>query len=397
MPAFGRPMLEQWSLDPAITYLNHGTVGAPPRRVLAHQAALRQEMELQPSRFVLRELATRLAGSPGAPWREQPRLREAIAGVAPFLGVKAADLVFVPNVTAGLNAVLQALPLADGDEVVMTDLAYGAIAMAADFAARRRGAKVTTVATPFPLRRAEQVTEAVLAAITPRTRLLVVDHVAAGTALVLPVAEIAAECHRRGVDVLVDGAHAPGSIALDIASLGVDWYAANLHKWAHAPRSCGILWAAPDRQAGLHPPVISWGHGLSFIEEFEMTATGDPTAYLAAPEGIALLEEWGFAGVLAYIHELAWEGALWLTGYWGTELTTPRAMAGAMVTVALPERAGSSAEDAAALRLALLVEDGIEVQLHERRGRLWARVSAQVYNDMADMERLAQAVLRRLP
>ena len=138
---------------------------------------------------------------------------------------------------------------------------------------------------PYPLRDPQAAVDAVAAALSARTKLVVIDHITARTALLLPVARIAAACHARGVPVLVDGAHAPGAIALDIPSLGVDWYVANLHKWAHAPRPCGVLWAAPERQATLHPPVMSWGHGRGFHAEFEHVATNDPTSYLAAPEG----------------------------------------------------------------------------------------------------------------
>ena len=392
MATFGHAMLEQWLLDPEYTYLNHGTVGAPPRRVLEKQQALRYEIERQPARFMLRELA----GHQSAPWRAESRIREAAGCVAGFLGSRSEDLVFVPNVTTGLNAVLRSIPLAPGDEVVMTDLAYGAIALAAGFATRERGAALRTFEMPCPVLDPGAIVEAFVSALTPRTRLAVVDHITALTALVLPVTAIAAECHARGVPVLVDGAHVPGSLALDIPSVGADWYVANLHKWAHAPRACGILWAAPDRQRDLHHPVVSWGFGQGFREEFEWNGTSDPTSCLAAPEGIALLREWGFDAVLDYIHGLAWEAARVLTDCWKTTLETPRAMIGAMVTVPLPEAAGATDGDAARLRLALLVEDRIEVQLHAWRGRLWVRVSAQVYNDRSDIVHLAEAVLRRL-
>jgi isopenicillin-N epimerase len=393
MPVFGHAMREHWMLDPDCTYLNHGTVGAPPRRVLQRQQALRDEMERQPSRFVLRELT----GASPAPWRGESRLREAARPVADFVGARVEDLVFVPNVTTGLNAVLRSIPLSPGDEVVIPDLAYGAIALAAGVAARVSGAGLKTIEMPHPVRDSRQLVDAVVAALTPRTRLAVIDHITAQSALVMPVAEIARACHARGVPVLVDGAHAPGSLALDIPSLGVEWYAANLHKWAHAPRACGILWAAPARQAELHAPVVSWGLNHGFHEEFEWTATGDPTSYLAAPEGIAILREWDFATVLGYMHGLAWEAATLLTSRWGTRLETPREMVGAMVTVPLPEAAGATNDDATRLRLALLVDDRVEVQLHAWRGRLWVRVSAQVYNELSDVERLAEAVLRQIP
>jgi isopenicillin-N epimerase len=388
---FGRSMLEHWLLDPGCIYLNHGTVGAPPRRVLAAQQALRDEMERQPSRFLLRELHLEQP----APWRAQSRLREALERVAPFVGARADDLAFVTNVTTGVTAVLRSVPLGPGDEVVITDLAYGGVALAAKAATHDRGATLRIAETPFPLCAAQQVVDAIAGALNPRTRLVVVDHVTAQTALVLPVAAVVAACHERDIPVVVDGAHAPGSIAVDIPSLGADWYAANLHKWAHAPRPCGILWARPDRQAPLHHPVASWGYGHGFHQEFDHVATNDPTSYLAAPEGIALLREWQFESVLAYIHQLAWDAGQMLATCWDTALDAPRAMIGAMVTVPLPEAAGSTPADATKLRLQLLVEDRIEVPVHAWRGRLWTRVSAQVYNERSDVERLAEAVKRR--
>jgi isopenicillin-N epimerase len=391
MPTFGRSMLQHWLLDPDITYLNHGTVGAPPRRVLEKQQALRDEMERQPSRFVLRELN---AHQP-MPWRRESRLREAIGQVAPFVGSRPEDLVFVPNVTTGLNAVLRSVPLGPGDEMVMSDLAYGAVTLAARAVTQDRGATLRTIEMPYPLRNSGDVVDAIVQAITPRTRLVVVDHITAQTALVLPVAAIAAECHARGVAVLVDGAHAPGSIAVDIQALGADWYSANLHKWAHAPRSCGILWAKPEHQPMLRHPVVSWGSGGGFHEEFENHATSDATSWLAAPEGIAILREWDFDAVLAYMHGLALDAGVALADCWGTTFDTPHDMIGAMVTVPLPEEAGATADDATSLRLALLVEDRIEAPIHAWRGRLWTRVSAQVYNDQSDVMRLADAVQRR--
>jgi len=391
MPTFGHSMREHWLLDRDVVYLNHGTVGAPPRRVLARQQALRDEMERQPSRFVLRELN---AEQP-MPWRVESRLREAIGRVAPFLGARPDDLVFVPNVTTGLNAVLRSVPLGPGDEVVIADLAYGAVTIAARLVTRERGATLRIVEMPYPLRESGAIVDAFVSALTPRTKLVVADHITAQTALVLPIAAIAAACHARGVPLLVDGAHAPGSIAVDIPAIGADWYSANLHKWAHAPRSCGILWAKPEHQATLHHPIISWGSGHGFHAEFEHQATCDPTSYLAAPEGIELLREWGFGAVLAYMHGLAREAAGILTDRWGTTLDVPDDTIGAMVTVPLPEAAGTTTDEATRLRLALLVEDKIEVQLHAWRGRLWTRVSAQVYNDRSDLVRLAEAVERR--
>lgn len=391
---FGRPLLCEFPLDPAVTYLNHGTVGVTPNRVLAAQQAIRDAIERQPSRFLLREL-TAPATSVGQPRSETPRLRLAADAVAAFLGAHGEDLVFVDNITTGANAVLRSFPLAPGDEILVTDLGYGGITKAAQFAAREKGAAVTTVTMPWPPTPASYA-EAIVGAVGPRTRLAIVDHVSAESALVLPLADIAARLRAKGVAVMADGAHAPGAIPLRIEDLGVDWYVANLHKWMWVPRSSGILWAARERQAGLHPAVISWGIDDDFTTSFDLPGTRDPSPHLAAPAAITLFREWGVDAIQRYNHDLAWQAARYVSDAWDTTWDTPESMVGTMATVTLPESLGRTRDDAAHLRDALLFEDGIEIPVHAYRDRLRARISAQVYVDMDDIDRLATAVVRRL-
>jgi isopenicillin-N epimerase len=248
---------------------------------------------------------------------------------------------------------------------------------------------------PYPFT-AQGLIDAWAAAPGPRTRLAVVDHIAAETAIVQPLAEIAAALKRQGVAVLADGAHAPAQLPLDIEALGVDWYTGNLHKWAWTPRSSGILWATRERQAALHPAVISWGLDEGFTKEFDLVGTRDPSAHLAAPAALALFRAWGLEEIRRYNHELAWNAARRLAERWGTDFQTPEALVGSMVMVALPARAGTTRDEALAMRDSLLFDDGIEVQVHAFRGQVCARISAQIYNDMSDVDRLADAVLRRL-
>jgi isopenicillin-N epimerase len=395
MPSFGRDLLSEFPLDPSITYLNHGTVGVTPRRVLAAQQAIRDEIERQPSRFLLREL-TAPATSVGMPRAERPRLRLAADTVAAFLGAAGDDLVFVDNITTGANAVLRSFPLAAGDEILVTDLGYGGITKAAQFAAREKEATVRTVTMPWPPTPATYA-DAIVEAAGPRTRLAIVDHITAESALVLPLAEIAARLRAKGVAVLGDGAHAPGAIAFSIADLGVDWYVANLHKWMWVPRSSGILWATHERQASLQPAVISWGLDEDFATTFDLPGTRDPSSHLAAPAAIDLFHEWGLDAVRGYMHDLAWQAARHVSQRWDTPFETPESMIGAMATVTLPAALGSTREAAQRLRDALLFEDDIEVPVHAYRDRLRARISAQVYNDMQDIDRFADAVLDRVP
>jgi isopenicillin-N epimerase len=389
---FGKPMLAEWSFDPGITYLNHGTVGVTPRRIMAVQQAIRDEMERHPARFILRELTKTEFGRPLS---DRPRLRVAADEVAAFLGAGGDDLVFVDNITAGANAVLRSFPLQRGDEILVSDLVYGGVLRAALFAARERGATVRTVDMPYPFR-ADRLADAYANAVGPNTRLAIVEHITAQSALIFPLRDTAARLRSQGVAVLADAAHAPGQIPVDVASLGVDWYVANLHKWAWTPRSSGILWAAPERQAHLRPTVISWGLDKGFKAEFDMLGTRDPSAHLSAPAAIALLREWGFDDIRAYNHTLAWTGAHRLAERWQTDFDVPEGMIASMATVPLPEAAGSSPAEAQTLRDALFFEDDIEVQMHAYRGRVWARISAQIYNDINDIDRLGDAVARRI-
>ena len=413
-PVFGHAMLEHFPLEPGVVYLNHGTVGVTPRVVMRARAAILDEIERQPARYMIRELmrpGTLMAQSPSArtpepvlapvrvlvpelPVLPLPRLRAAAERVAAFLGASGEGLVFVDNASSGVNAVLRSIDWQPGDEILIPDHAYGGVARAAAFIAGQRGASVTSVAWPFPAHDSTAYVEALARAITPRTRLALLDHVSSETALVLPLAEMAAACRARGVAVLVDGAHAPGAIDVNLESLGVDWYAANLHKWCFAPRGCGVLWAAPERRAGLHPAVVSWGlENHDWLQEFDWTGTRDPSPWLAAPAGLDFMRDvLGVDAMREYNHRLAWQSAQRLAQRWGRPWTTPESMVGCMVTVPLPERCGhADAATAQRRRDELLFAHGIEVPVIARSGALWVRLSFQVYNDASDVDRLIQA------
>jgi isopenicillin-N epimerase len=385
-------MRSEWLLDPGVTYLNHGTVGATPRRVLAHQLAITDEIERHPARFMLRELAD-THGTATTP----PRLRVAAAVVAEFVGVAAEDLVFVDNITTGANAVLRSFPFTAGDEIAVTNLGYGGVTNTARYVARTTGATLRTIELPQPGASADEFVEAIATGLGAHTRLLIVDHITAATALVLPLARIAALCHDRGVLVFADGAHVPGNIPVDISSLGVDWYSANLHKWAWTPRSCGLLWAAKQHQGYLHPTAISWGLDNGITAEFDLLGTRDPSAALTAPFSIELLDEFGgddgVHAIYRYNHELAWWAGQYLADSWGTRFATPEAMIGSMVNVRLPARLGTTDDDAGRLR-AQLDDADIEVPVFAGTDQLTLRVCAQIYCDRADIEHLGDVVAK---
>jgi isopenicillin-N epimerase len=369
-----------------------------PRAVLAAHTAIRDQIESNPSLNLLREVVPMLGGEER---HGRLSLRAAVEPVARFVGARPDDLVFVDNDTTGINAVLQSFDLRAGDDVLAMDTTYGGVRQAVRHICRRTGASMVAAEHPCPIREPGDVLAALSRAITPRTRLALLDHIVSETGVVLPLREMIALVRERapGVKVLVDGAHVPGQLALDIPALGADWYAGNLHKWAFAPRSCGILWAAPDAQAGLHPTVVSWNFEQGFTHEFDWTGTRDPSSFLAAPIGIAFLEQLDFAAARAYNHDLLWRGVALLRDRLArhaagepVQVVAPETMSGSMTAIRLPPVFGGTTEAAHRLRDRLLFEHRIEVQVIGWRDRLWMRISTQVYNELEDFELLASAL-----
>jgi isopenicillin-N epimerase len=394
-----------WGLDPAITFLNHGSFGACPRAVLDVQGAWRDQLEAEPVRFLGRELKGRLA-----------TVREALGG---FVGADPDDLALITNATGGVNAVLRSIRFQPGDEIVSTDHEYNAVLNVLRFVAARDGARVRVVRLPFPAISPDDVVERILAAVTSRTRLAVISHVTSPTALILPIERIAPKLAERGIDTLVDGAHAPGMLALDLDALGAAYYTGNLHKWVCAPKGAAFLHVRRDRQAGVRPGTIS--HGLNaptidqsrFRLEFDWQGTLDPTAWLAVPAALDFvggLVEGGWPAVMARNHELAVYGRDALTGVLGGgHLGSPTPMIGAMAALPMPingplggvEAGGSSPLDSDPLQLVLYERFGIEVPigawpvpaaLPATPPIRFIRVSAAIHNDAADVDRLAAAL-----
>ena len=390
--SFGGHLRSEWMIDPTVTYLNHGTVGAPPRTILAAQRALQDQIESQPAAFLLRELADE-----GATGKTNVRMRTAMSPVASYLGVHEPDTAFVDNTTTGANAVLRSFPFQSGDEIMVTNLGYGGITNVAAYVARVNGILMRTIVLPGPGASPSTFVDAIASALTVRTRFIIVDHITASTALVLPLAEIAAVCHANGTLVFVDGAHAPGAIPVNISAMGVDWYTGNLHKWMWAPRSSGVLWAAEGQREHLHAAVISWGLDNGLAAEFDLPGTRDPSPHLIAPLALEMRAAWGEDRIIAYTHELAMGAGTLLAERWGVEFSTPPSMIGPMVTVRLPERFGTTTTDAQRVRDALLYEHRIEIPTYAMPvglgEGLMLRVSCQVYNDLTDIERLADAIL----
>jgi isopenicillin-N epimerase len=376
-----------WALDPKVTYLNHGSFGACPTAVLAMQSALRLEMEREPVDFLSKHLPARLGAA---------RIE-----LAAFLGADARDLVFVPNATTGVNAVLRSLALESADEVLITNHTYAACRKTVEFVIERSGARLAVAKLPFPCRDEDAILEAVLSSVSPRTRLALIDHVTSPTAMVLPVKRLIRELSALGIDTLVDGAHAPGMVPLALADLGASYYTGNAHKWLCAPKGAAFLHVRRDRQADLHANVISHGYNLGFHAEFDWVGTLDPTPWLCIPESVRFmggLLPGGWPEVMATNRALVLEARRLLCDVLGIAAPCPESMIGSMASLPLPPAASGSVVhrlDSKGLH-DWFREQGIETWLHPNPVPL-LRLSAQLYNRMDQFERLAsllQAALR---
>ena len=378
MDAFGRPLRRRFLLERGTDFLNHGSFGATPRTVLAAAQRWRARMEANPDRFLRSVL-------PGA-------LRAAAARLARFLKVKAEDLVFVENATSGMNAVLRSLQLRPGDEILATTHTYNAVRQTLRHVCGQSGARLVEARIALPVLHAEILETTLKKHLNKRTRLVVLDHIASPTGLVFPVKRLAALARARGARVLVDGAHAAGQIDLDIASLGVDWYTGNCHKWLFAPKGCAFLWARRGAQAGLHPTVISHGYGRGFAAEFDWTGTRDFSGWLAIPEALDFFQNLRPQRLRAYCHGLVTRKAAELSAAWRTHCDGPPALHGSMMAIRLPD--SLQHRGPVELMAELLARRRIVVPVMALEGVLWARISAQAYNAPGDYDRLLRAFSR---
>jgi len=387
---------QHWGLDPEITFLNHGSFGACPLAVLEHQRQLRERMERQPVQFLAREL--------------EPLLDEARAELASFLGAAAEDLAWLSNATTGVNAVLQSLAFGPGDELLTTDHEYNACRNALEHVAGRSGATVVVAPVPFPLGSPDEVVDAVLSRVTARTRLALIDHVTSPTGLVLPIERLVRELAGRGVETLVDGAHAPGMLELSLDELGAAYFTGNCHKWLCAPKGAAFLHVRRDRRNRVRPLVISHGANSPrrdrsrYHLEFDWTGTDDPTAWLSVPAAIRFmggLVEGGWTELRRRNRRLALQARDELCRALGVEPGCPDEMVGSMAALPLPPGAPGSTTSALytdELQSALLRRFQIEVPIipwPAPPARL-VRISAQVYNRPEQYRRLAAALVELL-
>jgi len=405
----------QWALDPAIAFLNHGSFGACPPVVLEAQRQYRDRMEWQPVQFLARDL-------PGL-------LATARRDLGVFVGADPDDLAFVANATGAVNAVVRSLRFAPGDELLTDDHEYNATINVLRHVAGRDGARVVVARIPFPVATEDEVVDAILGAVTDRTRLALISHVTSPTALVFPIERIVTGLAGRGVETLVDGAHAPGMLALDLDRLGAAWYTGNLHKWVCAPKGAAFLHARRDRQPGIRPNTISHGANAlvaadgetvaaaavgatgrtRYRAEFDWQGTLDPTPWLAVSDALRFgggILPGGWPEVMALNRALTLRARTTLAAALGLDrgAPAPESMLGSMVALPLPMAGplaasgdGSSPLDTDPLQKRLIDEHQVEVPIYpwpvpaaESAGpaRRLIRVSSALHNGPDDVDRL---------
>ncbi|HDQ73669.1 MAG TPA: aminotransferase class V-fold PLP-dependent enzyme [Chloroflexi bacterium] len=387
---------DEFLLRPDVTFLNHASFGACPRPVFEAYQRWQLELERQPVEFLGRRFVD--------------LMRQAREALGAFVGADADDLVYVPNATTGLNVVARSLPLAPGDEILTTDHEYGALDRTWRFVCAERDARYVRQPVALPVTSTEQVVEAIWAGVNDRTRVLFLSHITSPTAIILPVGELVRRAREAGLITVIDGAHAPGQIPLDLAALGADFYAGNAHKWMMAPKGAGFLYARREHHALLRPLVVSWGWEAAepgpsrLVDYHEWQGTRDPAPFLAVPAAIRFMAAHDWPRVRERCHQLAREARQAVAELTGLAPLTPDdataetadEMAGKaawfaqMVAFFLPPCDGE------AVKRRLYDDFGIEIPVTYWRDRQLLRLSVQGYNTREDVEALLAALITAL-
>jgi isopenicillin-N epimerase len=376
----------EFLLDPDIAFLNHGSFGACPRPVFERYQAWQRELERQPVEFLGRRQRDLLAG--------------ARAALGDYLNADPDEVVYVPNVTTALNIVAHSLPLDPCDEILTTDHEYGALERTWTFVGEQRGARLIVQKLPIPLDDPQAVIEAVWAGVTDRTRVLFLSHITSPTAVILPIKPLIDRAREQGIWTVIDSAHAPGQIELDLTALGADFVGGNLHKWALSPKGAGFLYVRRELQHLINPLVISWGWrprdpwATPFVDAIQRQATHDPSAYLSVPAAIEYQRERDWPRVRQECHELvrlARAGMAELTSVAPLVTDDPQWFS-QMAVLPLP-----SDLDGEALTRRLYDEHRVEIPFTHWGEVPCLRVSVQGYNTRQDIERLLVAVASLLP
>ena len=365
-----------YQLDPNITFLNHGSFGATPEPVFEVYQAWQRELEREPVAFVQR--------------RQETLLDAARSQIASWLNVQAPDISFVVNATSGLNVIARSIPLEPGDEILTTDLEYGALDLTWDFLCRKAGARYVHQHIALPVATKQDVVDALWEGVTERTRAIFLSHITSGTALILPVEEICARARAEGILTIVDGAHAPGQLDLDLTAMGVDIYSGNFHKWLCTPKGTAFLYVSPDQQEWVESLTISWGWrpGHTFVTRNQKQGTRDISGYLAVPRAIEFQREHNWSAVRDRCYRMLSELRQDLHQRWGTTPISPSSpdWYRQLAVITLPDSAPEDLQDR------LFFNHAVEIPLTGHQETRGIRVSVQGYTTELDLDRLRNAL-----
>ncbi|MBT4530329.1 MAG: aminotransferase class V-fold PLP-dependent enzyme [Phycisphaerae bacterium] len=370
---------EQWMIDPNITYLNHGSFGARTVDIYETQLAYKKQFESSPVHFLD---------------RQRHLVHNARKVVAAFVGAEEAGFGFVENATTGVGSVMHSLELSKHDEILTTNHVYNGVRQLIKHHCQQNNLLYREVDIQVPILSSEAILASLDENITSSTKLLVIDHVSSSTSVVFPILEIVKLCRNRGILVLVDGAHAPGMLNLDIDALAPDWYVANLHKWVCAPLGAAFVWAKECHRKSIHPMTISHWHDEGIHAEFDWQGTRDISAWLTSADAVRAGDFYGWSRIREHNHQMV----LWmqdqLLDAWGVESLTPLdgSMLGSMATVPLPQGAPSDIETCLAVRDYLYEKHAIEVPVIPFHGRGMVRISCQLYSKPVDITVLISAI-----
>lgn len=368
--------VQDFYLEKDMDFLNNGSFGACPKSVIAYQRQWQEQMESQLIRFFMKELPE--------------GMRMSARALSSTIGADEADIAFVDNATTGCNAVIRSLmpSWSANHTVVTTNHCYGAVLNTLQYASQCTGVKIVCAEVPFPIQDPQEVIDAVVQTLHDNVCLVVLDHITSATGLIFPIEEIIQVCRQRGIPILIDGAHAPGMIALSLRDLSPDWYTGNCHKWLFAPKGCAFLWTHPSRQTMTHPTVISHGFSQGYIPEFDFIGTKDYSPFLALPAALEYFNSWGFEKIYHHNHSLMLAMRQYLCKHWDVEPPAPISMLGYMATLPCPIEGEASVEGAFRIHDLLWEQYRIEIPIIPFAGKLWWRISAQIFNSPDDYERL---------
>ena len=379
---FGHDIKNLWLLDDNVTYLNHGSYGATPIKVIEASEKIQRELEREPVSYFADGFFT--------------QIRNTAVKLASFVGADSDNLVLLDNATSAINTVLRSImpDLNKDDEILINNHTYPAVKMACKYISDMTGCHIREIQLPYPLTSPEMLIDAYTDAVNDKTVLLILDHIFYTTGIINPIKEIVAKVklHNDNVPVLVDGAHVPGMIHPDIESLGVDWYTGNCHKWLFAPKGVAFLWTAPEQQQRTKPLSISYYYNQSYTKEFDWTGTKNPAPLLALNSAIDFHNNLGKQNIFNYIHNLAIEARRLIADKLYLDTSIPDDMFGAMVSFELHGLKQDSSDFVNDLRKRFFGKYKIEVPFTEFDGRYFIRYSAQVYNDIRDYEKLIAAM-----